>query len=123
MFSNDSILNKAEKRELKRAHLIYYLRVFDRNTEKLLGHLVDLTPKGVMLVSEEPIAVGETFKVRMMLPITVFGKNRIDFEAESLWSTNDINPDFYDTGFRLTGLDPADEELIQSLVKEYGFNE
>ncbi len=123
MLNSDSIINKAEKRELKRAHLIYYLRVFDRSTDKLMGHLVDITPKGIMLVSEEPIAVGETFRVRMMLPTSLFGKSRLDFEAESLWSTNDINPDFIDTGFRMIGVDAADEKLIEWLVKEYGFNE
>ena len=57
-----------EKREIKRRHLIYYLRVFDRKTDQLLGHLVNITPQGIMLISEESLATDTTFQLRMKLP-------------------------------------------------------
>jgi hypothetical protein len=44
-----------EKRKLKRRHLIYYLRVFEKNTDTLLGYLVDITPEGIMIMSESPV--------------------------------------------------------------------
>ena len=109
------------KRSLKRRHLIYYLRVFDRNTNQLLGHLVDVTKEGAKLISESPIAVNKRFKLRMVLPSEIFGREHLDFEAESLWSSPDINPDFQATGFRLIDMDARDMLVIARLINEYGF--
>ena len=112
-----------EKRKLKRRHLIYYLRVFDRNSNELLGHLVDITPEGIMLMSEETIPTKNNLELRMVLPSKLFGKDKIEFNATSLWSKGDIMSDFYDTGFRLTKIDRKDAELIESLIDTYGFRD
>ena len=57
-----------ENRHLSRWRLIHYLRVFDRESETLLGHVVDITVGGMMLVSVDPIAVDRDYEVRMVLP-------------------------------------------------------
>lgn len=110
-----------EKRKLKRRHLIYYLRTYDRTTQALLGHLVDITPEGIMLISEKALAVGENYSMRISLPEDIFGKNEIDFEAHSQWCRRDINPDFFDTGFELIELTQADREIIEHMIDNYGF--
>ena len=55
-----------EKRKLNRRHLIYYLRVFDRDTSILIGHLVDITAEGIMLISEDPIETDNIFQLKML---------------------------------------------------------
>ena len=55
------------ERKAPRRHLIYYLRVYDRASGQQLGHLVDLTTEGVMLVSEEKLEKG-VHSLRMDLP-------------------------------------------------------
>ncbi|MDY0038803.1 MAG: hypothetical protein RBS57_00710 [Desulforhabdus sp.] len=112
-----------DKRKLKRRHLIYYLRVFDRNSGELLGHLVDVTQEGVKLISENPIPVMQRFQLRMLLPAEIFGRNELNFEAESLWSYFDINPQFHDTGFRLIDVDTRDMLTIARLINEFGFRD
>ncbi len=111
-----------EQRKVKRSHLIYYLRVFDRESGNLLGHLVNITPDGIMLVGESPVEAGRQFQLRMQLKSIMGGKNHIDFEAESLWSNNDINPDFFDSGFKLLKIDSSDQVIIQELINDYGFD-
>ena len=113
----------ADKRRLKRRHLIYYLRVFDRTSNQILGHLVDVTQEGAKLISENPISTKKRFQLRMILPAEIFGRDHLDFEAESLWSNPDINPDFHDTGFRLIGVDNRDMLVIARLINEYGFRD
>jgi len=112
-----------DKRKLKRRHLIYYLRVFDRNSGELLGHLVDVTQEGAKLISENPIPVMQRFQLRMLLPAEIFGRNELNFEAESLWSYFDINPQFHDTGFRLIDVDTRDMLTIARLINEFGFRD
>ncbi len=110
-----------EKRKLERRHLIYYLRVFDRDTNELLGHLIDISPQGIMIMSEEPLETNKHFKLRMDLPVEIFEKSEIEFNAESRWTKKDVNPQFYDTGFYITDLSYADGRLIEKLIDDYGF--
>ena len=112
-----------EKRRLKRSHLFYYLRVFDRSNNEMLGHLVDITPEGAMLISENPIPVNTHYQLRMQLPAEIFGRAYLDFDAESLWSKPDTNPDFQDAGFRLLNVNVKDTAIISRLIDDYGFRD
>jgi hypothetical protein len=112
-----------EKRRLKRSHLIYYLRVFNCHNDQVLGHLVDITTEGAMLIHDAAIPTGMHYQLRMMLPAEIFGRDHLDFEAESLWSKRDVNPDFYDTGFRLLNVAARDAAVISRLIDEYGFRD
>lgn len=112
-----------EIRSLKRRHLVYYLEVYDDEANKLLGHLVDLTTSGLKLVSKERIPTNRNYRLRMMLPEGYFSQKDIYFEAKSLWSSNDINPDFYDTGFAAPKLDKKTQKIILGLVSQLSFND
>jgi hypothetical protein len=123
MLSNAENAARRDKRKLKRRHLIYYLRVFIRGTDQVLGHLVDLTSEGVMIINEKPVELQKSFHLSMALPEEISSKAHIDFEAESIWCRKDINPDFFDTGFRLTQINPDDMEIITHLIEDFGFND
>ena len=112
-----------ETRSLKRRHLVYYLEVYDDDANELLGHLVDLTTSGLKLVSKQRIPTNRNYKLRMMLPEGYFSQKDLYFEAKSMWSSNDINPDFYDTGFAAPKLEPAAQNLILDLVNQISFND
>jgi hypothetical protein len=111
----------SDKRELKRRHIIYYLRVFDRNSGILIGHVIDITTMGMLVISENPIRVDTEFKFRMDLP-TDTGTSFLDFDAVAIWCHQDVNPDFFDTGFRFMNVKVEDVEIIGRLIKLYGFN-
>ncbi len=110
-----------EQRKLQRRHLIYYLRVFDRETGNVIGHLINITPEGIMIMSEQPLEVNKTYKLRMDLPADLFEKTEIEFDAESRWCRKDVNPEFYDTGFFIKDLSYQDGRLIEKLIDDYGF--
>lgn len=112
-----------DRRQLKRRHLIFYLRVFDIKTNKLLGHLVDITPQGVMLISEKTIPLNTDFELKMALPSKSGQMHAFNFKARSLWCDKDINPDFYDTGFQLTDIDHEDRKIIEDLIEDFGFRD
>ena len=112
-----------ETRSLKRRHLVYYLEVYDDDANELLGHLVDLTTTGLKLVSKQRIPTNRTYHLRMMLPEGYFAQKDLYFEAQSMWSSNDINPDFYDTGFAAPKLDPKTQEIILDMVSQISFND
>jgi hypothetical protein len=107
-------------RSLKRRHLIYYLRVFDRTSGELVGHLVDVTAVGMMLISETPLATDAEFDLRMDLPPGLFESEAWEVSARSIWSRPDVNPAFWDTGLQFVGFTRHDELVVSDLVKYYG---
>lgn len=113
-----------DRRSIKRRHLIYYLRLFDQNSGALVGHLVDITPQGMMLISEQPIAVGVIYQLKMALPFEIGGKTELLLTARAIHCRQDVNPLFYATGFQLIGMeDPEAVETINQMINEFGFND
>jgi len=110
-----------EKRILHRNNLFYYLKVFEMNTNTLLGHLVDITSEGMMLISEQPIPTGVVYDLRLEFPKNIFGVEILDFSAHSLWTKPDTNPELHDTGFQLIDVPFEHILLIKRLVSEFGF--
>ena len=110
-------------RSLKRRHLIYYLRVFDLETGLPIGHLVDLTVRGMMMISEEPLATEKVYRMRMDLPPRLFEQEQWEFTARSIWSKPDVNPAFQDTGLKFVAITRDDELIIEDLIQHYGLND
>lgn len=119
----DSQSTLENQRKVARRHLIYYLRVFDRDSGVLIGNLVDISTRGIMLVSDKQVEPEVHYHLKMVLPETIEGSREVEFEALSRWCKNDTNPDFYDTGFEL--LDPPSHflEAVDKLVDECLFKE
>lgn len=115
--------NESDSRQVSRKYLVFYLRVFDGMSSKILGHLVDISEKGIMLVGDNPVPVGEDYRLRMRLPTQMKDQTEIVFTATSRWCKNDANPDFYLVGFQIQELDPKARELISSLIKDFSYNE
>jgi hypothetical protein len=112
-----------ERRNLKRRHLLFYLRVFDASNGKILGHLVDISQEGIMLISERPIASGHSFALEMDIPTGTDSSSRVQFTARSIWSKKDINPNFFDTGFKILEMEPNCSEIITGLIELFGFSD
>jgi hypothetical protein len=110
-----------DRRTVMRRHLIYYLRVWNLKSKKLLGHIVDINSGGFMLISEKEIKPGQNFDLEIRWKNPDDQEIKIRFKAESRWSSNDVNPSFYDTGFQLIGSDEKVLKPIHKMIEEYGF--
>ena len=112
-----------DKRKLKRRHLLYYLKVMDRDSDALIGFLVDITTQGIMIMSESPIKTGILFHLKILLPTEDMNKKYLNFDAKSMWSERSINTDFYDTGFELINVNSKDFASIEKIIYQLGFND
>lgn len=113
---------KREMRQVERKYIVFYLRVFDGMSRKVLGHLVDISEKGIMLISDNPTEVNETYRLRMSLPTQLKESSEVLLAATSRWCKQDANPDFYLSGFALHDLDATTEKVIRRLVEEFSYN-
>ncbi len=113
----------SERRKIDRKYLIYYLRVFDRNTNQLIGNLVDITTKGLMIMSEIPINQNTIFNLAMDLPEPIRDSKKIMFDAKSVRCDQDPNPAFYNTGFEFVSINYEDIETIKALIEEFAIRD
>jgi hypothetical protein len=97
--------------------LVLYLRVFTEDRE-ILGHLANISQEGMMVISDEAIDVGRDFDLWLELPSDVTGSEHehLALRAHSVRCAQDVNPSFYDTGFRLLDVEPATVNRIASLI-------
>lgn len=109
------------KRSQERWNLVRYLRVTKAENNETLGHLVDVTTEGMMLISENSIPLHQTFNLRMEIPTDDNIPQTIALTAESLWTKKDVNPAFHDTGFRLINPSKRAVNAITRLIEELAF--
>jgi hypothetical protein len=104
-----------ENRVLERQHLIFHLQVVDSETAETIGHVVDITEEGLMLMLPKPAEVDRDYRCKMILP----EGRHLEFEARSRWVKPSVNPDYYDGGFCFTGISEDDERTIFELIERY----
>lgn len=114
---------ESETRIIKRRHLVYYLEVYNAETNELLGNLVDITTRGCKIVSRKAIPRDTIMMLKLLLPEGFFHEKELVFEARSVWSANDVNPDFFDTGFEVPYLGLEPRKVIRRLIERVGFND
>lgn len=112
-----------DRRKTKRRYLLYYGRVYDETAQKQLGYLVDITEHGFMLLSEEPIPVGEIRRLKLELTLDISKGPYMNFTVKSLWCEADIDPNHYDAGFEIIEIKPKDVKIIQEIIQVYGFRD
>ena len=107
-----------EKRKHRRANLVYYLKVYDLATEQYIGHLVDISLGGFMMISESQIIPGSDHHFSIYLPED-HSQKLFTVKARTCWSKADINPDYFASGFCFIALSLESIKLIQMLIRSY----
>lgn len=111
-----------EQRRRKREHSLYYLQVFPAGKDEPLGRLVDITPEGMMLVCEIPVAIGSLYQLNILLPQELADAGVISCRAECRWCRSALNPDFFDAGFHILEASDRDRSLIDLLIAHFSFS-
>jgi len=112
-----------ERRKLERSEIMFYSSVYDLKTGKHLGYLGNMTTDGIMIISEEPVDDNLHANLRIDVPVNLYKKSELKFEAISLWCEPDIDPKYYNIGFKITKIRPEDLTLIEKLVHDYTIRE
>lgn len=110
-----------ERRRYKRKNLSYYLPIIDNDTEQVLGHLVDISPVGIMIDCKHNIPSGQSFNLRLDLMENMSDRASIEFAAQCKWCRFDkIQPYLYNAGFEIKDISEADLEVVKAIAEKYG---
>ena len=117
----DSEIKPSKKRISERKNLVYYLKVTDTETNQPLGHAVDISNQGFMLIVGKPIEPEALFQLKMLLPEEIQGNRYFEFSSMSRWCRQDDDPDYYNVGFQFANVSAEDAQLISRVIEKYCF--
>lgn len=109
-----------EKRSIPRRKPNAIIKVSDEITGDDLGHVANLTPEGLMLVSRAPIPLGSIFQLGIRDPSWTGGIANICFGAESVWAsqTEDAGGYFW-SGFSIIDISGEAADFIEHWIEDW----
>ena len=110
-----------ERRELPRVPLLYYLAVFERNTDELVGYLADITPVGALILSDNKLEPEKVYPLKLEYFSVIDGTKTFDLDGRCVRSSFDETLAFYKNGFQFTEISSEHMHEISSLIDTYRF--
>jgi hypothetical protein len=109
-----------EKRGVPRRKPGAIITVFDEITGKDLGHLANLTPEGLMLVSREPIRLSSIFQMRIEVPPSAKRVDKVCFGAESVWASQmEGEGGYFWSGFSIIDISGEAADFIERWIEDW----
>ena len=109
------------ERRIERHQLPYFLKVFNRITDKPIGYIGNVSEDGLMLISQLPLMLGAVFDLRLKIPDGDGACQVIDLRACCLWCHEDATPHHYDAGFALLNPPPEYGQMVSALQRYFSF--
>jgi hypothetical protein len=86
--------------------------------------MVDISQKGLMLVSENPLSENSLYQMKIILPFLINEKKELFISGRCIYCKPDVNPSFYNSGFEISEItDPEIAVVINRLIQQYGFKD
>ncbi len=110
-----------ERRTTPRRKFDYYMRVDDDDTQKLLGHMVQVSAIGLQLETTASLPLEKDYYLRLELTAELADHPFIIFLARTKWCRiDDIHPNLFHVGFEIREIMPDDHKIIMDIIKKYG---
>lgn len=111
----------SEKRTVPRKKFEYYMRVDDDDSQKILGHMVQVSASGLQIETTAPLPLQRDYHLRLELTAELAPHPFIIFLARTKWCrTDDIHPNLYHVGFQIIEISEEDQGIILNIIKKYG---
>ena len=99
----------------------FICRVLDESTHALLGYISQVSQHGFRLDCLKPVPVKQDYTLRVEYTSVVEDKPYIIFTARVVWCRPDeIIPNEYFAGFKITSISTFDQEIYEGIVQKYG---
>ena len=108
-----------KNRRYKRTDLIYYLTVFDRNTDNLIGYLGDISSGGTMVLSEEPLETNTTYQLKIEISSVLNKSEQIELDVRCVRIEHDRNLDFFNCVLEFLKIEHENIEKLREMADKF----
>lgn len=113
-------MTTAEFRRAKRRKVEDRIEVLDTMTERVIGHLSDLSETGMLLILSQPPVSDALYQLRFKLRDSHGAERALEVGAHELWSDPAAAPGQVWTGFRFIDVAAADLLYLRGWVAAPG---
>lgn len=110
----------SEFRRAKRRKVEQRIEVLDMMTERVVGHLSDLSETGMLLIANQALASDGLYQLRFKLADPHGHEHALEIGAHELWADAAAAPGQIWTGLRFIDLSPSDLLFVRSWVAAPG---
>lgn len=90
-----------------------------RDTQKLLGHMIDLSAHGLKAVGDHPFESGVRYRIIIVLPYKVDGAEVIECDVWCRWSVQNTEESLFYAGMEIAEISPAQQAHLASLIDSW----
>lgn len=108
-----------DNRREARVQLLYYLKVYNRQTREVIGQVLDITSQGFNLLCRDYMKAGELQSCVLEIPGEGYEKTVINVDIECRWGRHDARPGFFSSGFKFKKISLEHRGWIQKLMADY----
>lgn len=110
----------SDKRNAPRRDTFYYLTVSDALTGSSYGRVVDISERGLLLVTDRPGAIGESVHARVQVPPGSGADSDFACVLSRRWQRRDRNPELTLVGCEML-IGPEARTTVETLIQRYSF--
>lgn len=92
------------------------LLVYDLHTELPMGQILDMSVRGMKLMTEDPVIVKQVYFCKIPLDKKIKKRKEVFFDAECRWCKQSEETGWYNSGYVLRFPTPKDAELVRDLM-------
>lgn len=108
-----------ERRKAQRKTTNELFGIYNMETGKFIGKLIDLSIMGIKIQAAQNMDVGSIYKFKIDLPKPIAEKHYLAFEAKCVWCREDSSSNgHFDIGFQISEMIFDKIEIIQSLLDD-----
>jgi len=112
------VADKSKQRKIRRK-AAEALLVYDLQTKLPMGQIIDLSAKGMKLMSEEPVTALKIYYCRIPLKNNINNCDEVLFDAECRWCKQNQDTGWYDSGYILRFPRPEYAEIVEKMTQTW----
>ena len=110
------------KRTLERVRCYYYLKIYDKASQKDIGSVIDISQKGMKIITENKFGDNEISEFKIKLPQGYIYGDCFDIKCQVRWCHFNENEQYFETGFKFLSEAHKGIYIIKMLIEDFKSN-
>ncbi|MFC1837353.1 PilZ domain-containing protein [Thermodesulfobacteriota bacterium] len=109
-----------EKRKFRRVDITEKPEIYDAQSNKLLGNMVDISTDGFRMITNNQMKQGKEYLLNISLPAGNNDSKKVAVKAKVRWCSLDISTKLFASGFYLVEIEPKGRLDLAALMLNGG---
>lgn len=109
-----------EQRRAERFQISFFLKIFNRDSNEAMGHLLDISVSGMRVLSDRPVDKGTEYSLYIDLRSMKNFGCEVKLNALCVWTNEDPDSGAFNCGFQFQNISQNEVDIIQKIIEQFG---